>query len=356
MKKSMIALAIAVTSAASVAAEHHVSIPEIDSSAWAVNPVDHGMTAGEFITGEVNAFFNHFIKLNGINNFHHWDGLTKADDHFVVSPNQDTVYSLVIVNTTQDFTLELPDTGDRFMATHVMDGNHSTPFYLYGGGTHKFKSTDFETDFAMLGFRIGTDGSDEDAKYIREHIQNKMKLHGAATNDVVPMPDLETLVKVRTALITEYDKLSNTSGVMTDSVASQTDWEKFTYVSAGALVLSPDHTAMYHPYALEGVKGGDCYEATYPAVPAKEFFSITVYGQDKYLMTNDDNIVSSQQGVITNKDGSFDVVFGDYACKQEGKNFIYTPNDNWAFLMRAYRPDVDAFNDYVLPEIKPVAK
>ncbi|PHX05300.1 DUF1254 domain-containing protein [Vibrio splendidus] len=354
MKKSIIALSIAALSFTALAADHHVSIPEIDSSNWAVNPVDHGMTAGEFITAEVSAFMNHFIKMNGINNFHHWPELTRADDHFVVSPNQDTVYSLVIVNTSQDFTLELPDTGDRFITTHVMDGNHSTPFYLYGGGTYEFKATDFETEFAMLGFRVGTDGSEEDAEYIRTHIQPKMAVHGTATNDVLPMPDLETLVKVRTALITEYDKLDSTSGVMTDSVAAQTDWEKFTYVSAGALVLSPDRTAMYHPYAFEGAVGGKCYEATYPAVPAEEFFSITVYGQDKYLMGNEDNVVSSQQDAIIKADGSFDVVYGDYSCKQEGKNFVYTPKDNWSFLMRAYRPNVDAFNAYVMPEIKRV--
>ena len=74
---------------------------------------------------------------------------------------------------------------------------------------------------------------------------------------------------------------------------------------------------MYKPYALPGAKGGVCHTATYPTVPVKEFFSITVYGPDNYLMSNVDNIVSSNRGVVTNDDGSFTVAFGNEECRAE---------------------------------------
>ncbi|MBE9476039.1 MAG: DUF1214 domain-containing protein, partial [Proteobacteria bacterium] len=135
-----------------------------------------------------------------------------------------------------------------------------------------------------------------------------------------------------------------------------TDWEKFTYVTAGAWGLSQDKDAMYVPYAKEGIKGGDCYVGTYPPVPVKEFFSMTAYNQDKYLMANEDNIVSSAQGLITNDDGSFTVYFGGPDCRAEGQNYIYTPEDNWSFLIRAYGPDVEAFKAYEVPELKATLK
>ena len=110
---------------------------------------------------------------------------------------------------------------------------------------------------------------------------------------------------------------------------------------------------MYKPYGLAGVKGGDCYTATYPPVPAKAFFSITVYGPGKYLMSNEDNIVSSNRDIVLNDDGSFTVAFGGEDCRDLAPNFAYTPEDGWSFLMRAYRPDVAAFKAYDMPEIEP---
>jgi len=41
-------------------------------------------------------------------------------------------------------------------------------------------------------------------------------------------------------------------------------------------------------------------------------------------------------------------------CKIKGKNFLYTPNDNWSLLIRAYKPNVEKFKVYSVPEIKEV--
>jgi len=84
------------------------------------------------------------------------------------------------------------------------------------------------------------------------------------------------------------------------------------------------------------------------------FFSITVYGPEKYLMTNKDNIISSNRNIISNADGSFAVAFGGENCRSLAPNYAYTPKDGWSFLMRAYRPDVDAFKAYEMPDITAV--
>lgn len=348
--KNIIAAMIIVTASFNVQAE----IPEIDSSKWKADPVKHGMTAKEFIQAESRAFISTFIGRNGINEWFHFQALANKDDKWVVSPNNDTIYSISAVNATDGFTLVVPDVGDRFVSTHIIGENHMSPFYLYGGGTYKFTRDQFESDYVAIGIRMGTNGTPEDVKHIVEDLQPQYKILNANPADTMVRPDTEKMLKVREAMIVQYDDLPDTFGVMVDHTSKVTDWEKFTYATAGAWGLSPDHTAMYAPYTLDGVKGGKCYTATYPAVPVDAFFSITVYGQDKFLMADHDNIVSSNQNAIVNEDGSFTVVYGDMDCKVKGKNFLYTPEDNWSFLMRAYKPNVEKFKVYSMPEIKDV--
>ncbi|MEW9918466.1 DUF1214 domain-containing protein [Marimonas sp. MJW-29] len=350
MKRILVAVLCGVMSAPAALAE----IPEIDSSDWATDPRDYGMTAKEYIQAESRAFFADFIGRVGLNTFYHFPGVASAEDRFVVSPNNDTVYSVAVVNVTEGFTLELPETGDRFVSVHIVDENHMSPFYLYGGGTREFTADQFETEYVAVGIRTGTDASEEDVRFIKEELHPNYAITGASNVDEMPRPDLDVLARVRSALVAEYGKLSTTSGAMQPRTELVEDWEFFTYVTAGAWGLSADENAMYAPYALPEAIGGKCYTATYPPVPVKAFFSITVYGAEKYLMSNVDNIVSSNRGVETNDDGSFTVAFGGEECRELAPNYVYTPDDGWSLLLRAYRPEVEEFQAYEMPELTPV--
>ena len=334
--------------------ERPSGIPEIDSSAWAADPVDHGMTAGDYIQAESRAFFADFIGRSGLNEFFHFQGLSKADDTWVVSPNNDTVYSLAIVNVRDGFKLGLPDVGERFLSVHIIDENHISPFYLYGGGAREFTADQFATDFVVVGIRTGTDGTEADLEVIGNQLQPEYRIVGANPTDDMTRPDLETMKQVRAALLVGYGELPDTFGTMQSRAEDVTDWEKFTYVTAGGWGLSKEENAMYLPYVKEGVKGGVCYTATYEKVPAEAFFSITAYGPDKYLMSNENNIVSTNQGLVENEDGTFTVVFGGRECRGDAPNFLYTPDDGWSFLLRAYKPNVEAFRSYQLPAIEEV--
>jgi hypothetical protein len=330
-------------------------IPDIDSSTWATDPRQFGMSPRDYIQSETNAFFADFLgRAGGISKFFHFKSLTTAADHWVVSPNNDTIYSIAIVNATEGFTLKLPEVGKRFISTQIITQNHITPFYVYGGGTRQFKAQDFDSKFVAVGVRIGTDGMPEDVKQIVEKLQPQYAIEGAATDALMPKVDMATLAKVRAALIKEYSKLPNSFGTMVKRTEDVEDWERFTYVTAGAWGLSPDENAMYAIGGPVNAKGGTCYKATFPKVPAEAFFSITVYGPEKYLMTDTHNIVSSNRGVIANEDGSFDVVFGGEQCRKLAPNYAATPEDGWSFLLRAYRPDVEAFKRYKIPAITEV--
>ena len=56
-------------------------IASIDSSGWAVNPLDHGMTAMDYERAEAELLFGKLAeRAGGVNTFYHFQGLTKADD------------------------------------------------------------------------------------------------------------------------------------------------------------------------------------------------------------------------------------------------------------------------------------
>ena len=120
MKKTILTLLIASTlSSFSFAASNVLTttqvIDAIDSSNWAVDPKDYGMTAMEYQYGEANRLFAGMQKRAGaINTWFHFKGLSKFGDNWVVSPNNDTIYSIAIVDARKGFTIEVPDVGERF--------------------------------------------------------------------------------------------------------------------------------------------------------------------------------------------------------------------------------------------------
>ncbi|HDY7692182.1 TPA: DUF1254 domain-containing protein [Vibrio vulnificus] len=352
MKKTLLTCVLTTLSISAFAAPFD-SIPPIDSSDWAVNPVTLGMTAEQFIEAESLNFMAGMAARNGINQWFHFTSLAAAEDRWVVSPNNDVIYSLIIVDASKGFTLELPDTGDRYISVQIISQEHmSTQFK--GAGTYRFTGKEFEGSHVVVGIRVGTDGSKEDIKTIVEKIQPQMKLI-ANSNQPVPSFDRDTLMKVRAGLMAEYDKMDDTFGLMTDKVTKVKDWERFVYAMAGAWGLSEDQYAMYIPYALKGVKASECYVATYPQPKVKYFWSITAYNHDKYLMSNQSNIVNTGN-VKLNKDNTFTVHFGACDGVKGVKNHIMTTEDNWSFLMRAYGADVEAFKHYQMPDVQKVVK
>jgi hypothetical protein len=335
----------------------------VDTSDWKVRPEDYGFTVQEYLHAEHDLFMSNMLGRGAGNNFFHFTELVDKDDTWVVSPALDHLYSVFVIDTREGVSITLPDVGDRFLSLHLQDANHIFVAYLFdaGGRTVHFEAEDFDTPFVIGGVRTGTIGTPEDIRHIVEELQPQYKIE-AGSNDFssIEAPDVEEVLKLRAALVAEYDKLPDTYGTVSYDIRDVTDWEKKIYTIAGAWGLSPEDTAMYPAYALPGAKGNQCYEGSYPPIPSREYFSITVYGQDKYLMSNEHNVVSSRRPNFKgNTDGSFSVVYGGMDCKEiadeRGVNFLYTPEDNWSFLMRNYAPEVEAMKRYEMPEIKPVA-
>lgn len=358
MKKTTLALSIALLSSSAFAsATAEQVIEQIDSSNWAVNPLDYGMTAMEYQQKEGDLFALNMLNRGEINEFIHFPGLSKAGDNWVVTPNVDTVYSLAIIDTRKGFKIEVPEMGERFMSLHIQDQNHTFVGYAWEAGVYEFKEGEIETDYVFVGIRTGTDATEADIKYIQDVLQPKMNIE---SNSAVPYQSDTTedeIVELRNALLDEWGNLPDMYDSVQFDIHEVTDWEKWTYTIAGSWGLSPESTAMYASWAPENTEAGKCYTATFDAIPAKSFGSLTMYDSHNYLMTDEHNIVSTNRPEFkSHDDGSFTVIFGDQSCKSiaeaQDVNFAQTNVDGWRGQIRAYRPDVEKMKQYQMPELK----
>ncbi|MDZ7614288.1 MAG: DUF1254 domain-containing protein [Flavobacteriaceae bacterium] len=318
---------------------------------WPVKFADYGFTPETYAQAESYSFMEDFIGRSGVNNFFHFKTLSKMEDHWVVSPNNDVLYSLAIVDATDDFTLIVPEVkGERVMSVQIIDANHFTPKHFYGAGEYKFPKGTFDTPQIAVGIRVEVNGTDpKDIAYVANEVQPKMKIIAKSSKNHIPSIDKDNMVKLRKALVPYYEKLPNSFGGMTKNASEVKDEWFRQLCTAGAWGLSENEHAMYAIYA-PGLKADKCYTATYQVPPQDGFWSITMYDADKYLVSNDRNIIN-KYNVKMNPDGkTFTVYFGSKEQCGDVPNRLDIV-DGWNFLMRAYKADVEAFKNYKMPEV-----
>jgi len=112
--------------------------------------------------------------------------------------------------------------------------------------------------------------------------------------------------------------------------------------------INPERNATYFNYTGEH-DGNRCYSATYKVPENKAFWSITVYGADGY-MKSENNILNSSN-VKLHADQTFTVFFGSKnLCGDVPNRLDVTPG--WNFVMRVYRPGPSVLDgSYVLPAV-----
>jgi hypothetical protein len=97
-----------------------------------------------------------------------------------------------------------------------------------------------------------------------------------------------------------------------------------------------------------------------PNIPAKEFWSFTVYDNQTRSMLQTDQefpaVGSLTKGLLVNADGSVDVYFGPKAPVGKENNWVQTiPGKGWNTLLRLYSPLEPWFNKTWRPgEIEPM--
>lgn len=306
------------------------------------------VTPDTYIRAESDRSFANIQALaGGPNRWYHIRMPTPLDKQTVIRMNRDTLYSAVVVDTAKGAAIILPEVAEgRFISAQVIDNDHYCPAVFYGAGRHEIRS---DTRHVVVAVRIQlfNPGDAAEVKLVNE-LQDRLAVEaGSGEAFSPPAWDQEQLKNLTAIYNEEAKKLPSYRGLM--GPRGSVDDAKRHLVAAAGWGLNPDSVATYLNYAGEHDPAG-CYEAIYQVPENKAFWSITVYGDDGY-MKSDNNILNSST-VKLNADGTFTARFGSREACGDATNRLDT-SPGWNYVMRIYRPGPSVLNgSYVLPVVK----
>jgi hypothetical protein len=249
-----------------------------------------------------------------------------------------------IVDTSKGATITVPALPKgRYASVYLADNDHYTPFVIYTEGTHALPK---DTKYLALGIRIQVfNPKDPDEITLVNQLQDKFVIKANSAN---PLPAFKWDPASLKALTAQYEKdsaqYSSWKGMQ--GPRGKVDEKTRHIAAAAAWGLFPEWDATYLNYS-----GGHdpklCHKATYRVPENKAFWSITVYGNDGF-MKSENNIVNSSN-VKLNADGTFTAYYGTkQACGDVPNRLDVT--EGWNFLMRVYRPGASVLDEsYKLP-------
>jgi hypothetical protein len=308
------------------------------------------VTPETYIRAESDRSFRNIAGLaGGVNRFFHIRAPTPLDKQTIIRMNQDTLYSGVVVDTAKGATITLPAVPKgRFISAQVIDNDHYCPAVFYEPGSHPIRS---DTRYAVVAVRIQIfDPRDPAEVALVNGLQDQLAL-SAGSADPLPVTkwDPESLQALTAKYGSEAKAMKSFKGLM--GPRGKVDEARRHLVAAAGWGLNPDEDATYFMYAgdHDPEKG---YTATYQVPENGAFWSITVYGDDGYMKS--DNAILNSSNAKLNPDGTFTVFFGSKAlCGDVANRLDVTPG--WNFIFRVYRPGPSVLDgSYVLPAAKPV--
>jgi hypothetical protein len=303
------------------------------------------VTPETYIRAESDRSFANIQALAGaVNKFFHIHLPTPLDGQTVIRMNRDTLYSGAIIDTSKGASIILPKVpAGRFISAEVVDNDHYCPAVFYDAGKHLIKS---DTRYVLVAVRIQLFHPEDPKEVAEVNALQKQLVIDAASAEPFQKPDWEpeSLKTLTVQYANEAKELPSYQGLM--GPRGTVDEAKRHLVAAAGWGLNPDEDATYLNYAgqHDPAKG---YKATYKVPENKAFWSITVYGDDGY-MKSDNTIVNSSNAKM-NPDGTFTVYFGSKALCGDVLNRVDV-SPGWNFVMRVYRPGPSVLNgSYTLP-------
>jgi hypothetical protein len=233
------------------------------------------------------------------------------------------------------------------MSILLVDNDHYSPEVYYDPGIHNLPK-----DTKYLGVFVRTqlfNPNDLAEIALVNKLQDQVLINVKSADPLPPMKwDLASL----TALTEQYEKDSlhgSWKGMM--GPRGRVDEKTRHIAAAAAWGLFPEWDATYLNYKGVGDPKG-CQKATYRVPENEAFWSITVYGADGYMKS--ENSILNGNNVKLNDDGTFTAYFGPKDACRDAPNRLDV-SDGWNFLMRIYRPGPSVLDgSYKMPAVEAV--
>jgi hypothetical protein len=219
---------------------------------------------------------------------------------------------------------------------------------FYEPGTHAIRS---DTKYVIVAVRIQVfDPKDRAEVALVNALQDQIVVAAGSADPLRPSKwDPDSLKALTERYGKESKAFKSWQGMM--GPRGKVDETTRHIAAAAAWGLNPEEDATYLMYGGEHDPGKG-YTATYRVPENGAFWSITVYGDDGYMKS--ENCILNSSNVKLNADGTFTVFFGaKELCGDVPNRLDVTPG--WNFLLRVYRPGPSVLDgSYVLPAAKPV--
>ena len=310
------------------------------------------VTPETYIRAETDRTFHNTVKMTGgINRWSHFRKPTPLEQQTVVRMNLDTLYSVAVVDTSKGATVTIPALPEgRFMSVLFVDNDHYAPSVHYAPGTY-----DLPRDTKHVGIIVRTQVFDPKDKAEIARVNQVQDTLVIKANSADPLPPMRWDISSLDALKKQYEKDSKQfksyKGMM--GRRGKVDEKTRHIAAAAAWGLNPDEDATYLTYAGSH-DHRICHKATYKVPENNAFWSITVYGNDGYMKS--ENAVINSSNAKSNEDGTFTVHFGSKEACGDGPNRLDV-TEGWNFLMRIYRPGSSVLDGrYKLPDAVPFKK
>ena len=312
------------------------------------------VTPENFARAESDLYFSNITKRGGFAKFSHNRTPTPIDQQDIVRMNRDTLYSAAVFDLDAGpVTITLPDSGNRFMSTQVIDEDEYTPMVVYGKGVYPLTKDKVGTRYVLAAVRILANANDQQDLDGVHKLQDG--IHVAQKNPgtlEIPKWDKASQDKMRealTALASTITGFSNAFGTK-----QQTDPIMHLIGAAVGWGGNPDKDAKYLNLNVSNDDGKQVYKLTVKDVPVDGFWSASVYNAKGYFEKNPDNAYSINNITAKkNDDGSVTVQFG--GCNGAIPNCIPTPK-GWNATVRLYRPRPEILTGkWNFPELQPVS-
>ena len=311
---------------------------------------DVPVTVENFVRAASDLEFDKYVSLaGGVNRFVHFRTPTPVEQQPTIRMNRDTLYSMAVVDVSDDAVLVLPKAGERYLSAMVVNQDHFIPTVFHGGGRHRLDRKAMETDFVLVIIRTLVDAADPDDVAAVNALQDAMAIEAGSSQPFVPPAyDEDSFDGLVAAILGLGPYVPDSTGMF--GARQDVAPVKHFIGTAGGWGGLPETEAIY--VNVDPRLPPDRYRIDVPEdVPVEAFWSISLYNGDGFFEPNalDAYNINSVTGE-RNRDGSMTVHLG--GC-EDGRSNCLPIMDGWNYTVRLYRPGDDILDgSWTFPEAR----
>jgi hypothetical protein len=310
-----------------------------------VTEENYGLAESEIIFVD---YAGKIAAVTGTNGTGVWMHLRKgADpkDRAIMRINFDTLYSMIIVDLTEDAVLSMPETNGRYQSAWIITDEHYNPMAFVEPGTYTLTQENVGRRFATISIRTQVNVADPADLAIVHALQDQLKLEQKARGAFVPSGnwDMEEILAMRA----RYQEIGKAEGITSEQMFGKKGEVPLKEHNVGTASGWGGLTKERAVYPSIYAESAAPQTLTLEDVPAGAFWSITVYDAEGYPQGDVYNINSAF--AVAEEDGSVVIRFGG---DKNAANYMDIFED-WNLALRIYEPTVEYFNgEWFMPELE----